>query len=120
MALDAPIYKDFRGEIRRYELHGVKFNVLFTRVGALRSGDYHPVAQHDLILKGELEITLRQDDKDVVLRKGANELIVIPPDVPHLFKSLTDSIMIEWWDGPFEVQYYEPYRRLIEEQFKNE
>lgn len=118
MTLSDSIHRDFRGEIRRYETFGVKFNVLFTKKEALRSGDYHPVTQYDLILKGKFEITLRQDDKDVMVRKGANELIVIPANVPHLFKSLTDTVMIEWWSGPFEVQYYEPYRKLIEKQFK--
>lgn len=118
MSLDTPAYKDFRGEIRRYELHGIKFNVLFTKKGTLRSGDYHPVTQYDLILKGKFEITLRQNDKDVVMQKDTNKLIVIPPNVPHLFKSLTDTVMIEWWDGPFEINYYPPYRKLIEEQFE--
>jgi len=118
MSLDDPIYTDSRGEIRRHEMQGVKFNVLFTKAGALRSGDCHPVTQYDLVLSGEFEITLRQDDKDVVVKKGANELIVIPPDTPHLFRCLTDSVMMEWWDGPFEVEYYEPYRKQVEEQFE--
>jgi len=118
MTLDTPIYRDIRGEINRYSMHGAKFNVLFTRKEGLRGGDYHPITQYDLILKGEFELTLRQDGKDGVLKKGANELIVIPPNVPHLFRSLTDTVMIEWWDGTFEVQYYEPYRKLIEEQFR--
>jgi len=24
---------------------------------------------------------------------------------------------LEWWSGPFEVGYYEPYREFVEEQF---
>ena len=113
--LSAPIFNDSRGEIRRYSVNGVKFNVLYTKAGTLRSGDYHPVAQYDLILDGEFEITLKQNNKDVVVKKGPNELIAIPPNVPHLFKSLTDTVMIEWWDGPFEAQYYKPYRKLVED-----
>jgi len=116
--LASPIYKDSRGEIRRYEINGVKFNVLITKAGVMRSGDYHPNTQYDLILSGEFEITLRQGDKDVVFRKGPNELIAIPPNTPHLFHSLTDTVMIEWWDGPFEAKYYEPYRKLIDEQLR--
>ncbi len=116
MGLDEPVYRDDRGEIRRYEIEGVKFNVIYTKKGTFRSGDYHPVTQYDLILKGEFEITLRKDDKDVAVRKGPNELIVIPPDTPHLFNSLTDTVLIEWWDGPFQAEYYEPYRKLIEKQ----
>ncbi len=112
--LSEPVFSDSRGEIRRYEIDYTKFNVLTTKAGALRSGDYHPVKQYDLILKGEFEITLRQDDKDVVMKKGVNELIVIPPDIPHLFRAISDTVMIEWWEGPFEAKYYKPYRRLVE------
>lgn len=117
-SLDAPVYRDSRGEIRRYEIEGTKFNVLFTKAGVLRSGDFHPNTQYDLILKGEFEITLRKNDKDVVVKKGPNELIAIPPNTPHLFRSLTDTVMIEWWDGPFKAEYYRPYREQIEEQVK--
>ena len=116
--LNAPVQKDIRGEIRRYNFKGVKFNALFTKAGKYRSGDFHPVIQYDLILKGRFRITFRQNGKDVVFKKGKNELIIVPPNTPHLFKSLTDTVMLEWWDGPFAVGYYEPYRKLVERQFK--
>ncbi|MBI5228631.1 hypothetical protein HY991_00865 [Candidatus Micrarchaeota archaeon] len=116
--LSSPLFQDFRGEIRRFEIHGTKFNVLFTKAGYFRSGDYHPVTQYDLMLKGEVEITMRQNDDDVVIKKGPNELIVLPPGIPHLFKALTDTVMIEWWDGPFRAEYYAPYRKFVEEQSK--
>lgn len=113
-----PLYKDFRGEIRRYEINGTKFNVLLTKAGMLRSGDYHPEIQYDLILKGEFEIWLKKGNKDVKIKKGPNQLIVIPPSTPHLFKALTDTLMIEWWSGDFEAEYYQPYRSLIEKQLE--
>lgn len=116
--LDKPLHSDCRGEIRRYNIDGTKFNILTTKAGALRSGDYHPNTQYNIILKGRLEITLRQDGRDVVMEKDPNELIEIPPNTPHLFKSLTESVIIEWWSGPFEVQYYEPYRKLVEDYLK--
>lgn len=115
-SLNDPVFKDSRGEIRRYEMNGVKFNALYTKAGVLRSGDYHPVKQYDLILKGEFAITLRKNNQDIVIKKSANDFIVIPPNVPHLFKSLTDTVMIEWWDNEFKASYYKPYRKLIEEQ----
>jgi len=117
-SLNAPAQKDVRGEIRRYEFKGVKFNALFTKAGKYRSGDFHPITQFDLILKGKFRITVRRGNKDVVYEKGENELIVIPPNTPHLFKSLTNTVMLEWWDGPFEVSYYKPYRKIVEKQFK--
>jgi len=119
MSLDEPIYRDSRGEIRRYEIRDVKFNVLFTKKGALRSGDYHPVEQYDLILKGKVKITLRKNGKDEIIQKGANELVTIPKNIPHLFEFLEDTIMLEWWSGPFEVEYYKPYRKFVEEQFED-
>ncbi|MDD5291086.1 MAG: hypothetical protein PHZ04_03130 [Patescibacteria group bacterium] len=115
--LSAPFCIDSRGEIRRYNFKGAKFNVLFTKAGKYRSGDFHPVIQYDLILKGKYQITFRKGNKNIVFTKGENELIIIPPNTPHLFKSLTDTVMLEWWDGPFEVGYYQPYRKIVERQF---
>ena len=114
--LDKPVHKDSRGEIRRFDFGGAKFNVLFTKKGALRSGDVHPMRQFDIILKGKFEITMRQGNKNVKITKGANEFVVIPPNTPHLFEALENTVAIEWWDGPFSVEYYEPYRKLVEEQ----
>ena len=112
--LNAPVHKDLRGEIRRYNLAGVKFNALFTKAGKYRSGDLHPVTQYNLILKGRIEITFRKGSRDIIIKKGPNELIIIPPNTPHLFKFLTNTVMLEWWDGPFAVSYYEPYRKKVE------
>ena len=107
-------FKDSRGEIRRFNINGVKFNALFTKKGAFRSGDYHRSAQYDLILKGRFEIKMRRGNRDVVIRRGSNSLVKIPPRVPHLFKALSNSVMIEWWDGPFEARYYKPYRKFVD------
>ena len=112
------VHRDVRGEIWGYEIEGLRFNVMSTKAGALRGGDYHSVTQYDLVLKGELEGILRQDDQDITFRKGPNEVVAIPPDIPHLLRSITDTAIIAWWDGPFKAEYYEPYRRQVEEQFK--
>ena len=116
--LEQPIFKDERGEIRRFNLFGVKYNLLFTKAGIFRSGDYHSVKQYDIILKGTFEITLRKNNKDETLIKKANEFVVIPANTPHLFKSVTDTVMLEWWDGDFNVKYYKPYRQIIEKQIE--
>ncbi len=115
--LTSSVYKDGRGEIRRLELEGVKFNTLFTKKGVYRSGDYHSATQFDLVLKGIVEITMFKDGKDVTITKRDNESIVIPPNVPHLFYFPEDTVMLEWWDKPFEAQFYEPYRKRVMEQF---
>ena len=116
--LNSPVFKDFRGEIHRHDFYGVKFNVLYTKKGVYRSGDYHPFSQYDLILKGKFHLTLRKGGKDIVAEKGPNEFISIPPNTPHLFKALSDSVMLEWWGGKFECKYYPPYRKFIESQIQ--
>ncbi|MEK6967763.1 MAG: cupin domain-containing protein [Nanoarchaeota archaeon] len=117
--LDEPLYKDSRGEIHRINIKGVRFNALFTKKGALRSGDYHPNTQYNIILKGILEITIRKNGKDITSRNEPGQLIIIPPNTPHLYKSVTDTVLLEWWSGPFKVKYYMPYRKIIEKQLKN-
>lgn len=114
-----PLQKDGRGEIRRFDINGAKFNIIYTKAGALRSGDVHPNKQFDIILSGEVEITIKKEDKDLMIKKVSNEFVMIEPEVPHLFKFIKDTVMIEWWDGPFQVKYYEPYRKYVEEWFKN-
>jgi len=117
--LDKAVHKDSRGEIRRFEVNGTKFNILITKAGLLRSGDIHPATQYDLILEGIVEITMKRGNTDVTVRKGQNDLIAIPSGIPHLFKSITKSVVIEWWDGPFQAEYYKPYRKLIDNQIKD-
>jgi hypothetical protein len=43
--------QDIRGEIHNLRMGGVRFNILVSRAGAMRSGDVHAQAQYDLILK---------------------------------------------------------------------
>jgi len=112
------IHKDARGVIYRIEVGDIYFNLMTRKKGTLLSGDYHPYTQFDLVLKGEFEITLRKKNKDVLIKKKANEFISIPPNTPHLFKSVTDTITLEWWDGPFEQKIYKPYRKLVDENIK--
>lgn len=112
------IHKDGRGKIYKISIGNIYFNVLLRKKGTLLSGDSHPYTQYDLILKGEFEITLRRNDKDVVIRKKANEFFTIPPNIPHLFRSLTDTVTLEWWDGPFEQHIYEPFRKLVDQNIQ--
>ncbi len=116
---DAERFEDFRGEILRYNVHDSLFNVLYTKAGMLRSGDYHPNTQFNLLLSGEIELTLRIGDKDVVSIKKPNELIVIPPNTPHLYRYIKDTVMFEWWDGELKVSYFEPYRKLVMDSIRD-
>lgn len=45
------VLRDARGEIHNLRIGGVRFNVLVSRAGTMRSGDVHAQTQYDLILK---------------------------------------------------------------------
>lgn len=45
------VIRDVRGEIHNLRIGGVRFNVLVSREGTMRSGDVHAQTQYDLILK---------------------------------------------------------------------
>jgi mannose-6-phosphate isomerase-like protein (cupin superfamily) len=117
-ALDLPKHTDARGTIHRLDIDGFKVNLLSTKKGFMRSGDLHKNVQFDFILSGKVELWLRKDGKDEKIVYGPNSFITIPPGVPHLFNFLEDTVMAEWWDGPFKAWYYKPYRDIIDAQFK--
>ena len=111
--LNDPVYTDSRGEIKRFKIDNAKFNVITSKKGVYRSGDYHNSTQYDLVLKGKVKITFRLKGKHVYVIKSENEFIKIPPNIPHLFYFLTDCVMIEWWDKEFEAKFYQPYRKRV-------
>lgn len=115
---DENCFKDIRGSIHFFVIEGVKFHITVTKAGMLRGGDFHPDIQRDIILKGKFEITTRQNNKDIIKEYSTNDLIEIPPHIPHMFRSLTDTVMLEWRDGEYKSEYFPPYRKQIEEQSK--
>lgn len=116
--LNTKFFSDRRGEIYITKIKEIEFNLIFTKAGINRAGDYHSAEQYSVILKGGVEITLRQNNEDVIKKYGPNELIVIPPNIPHLYKFLVDTVIIEWLAGPYKTQYYEPYRKIIKKQLE--
>lgn len=116
--LGQPVHTDVRGSIHRLEIAGHKLNLLFTREGFMRSGDLHKISQFDFVFSGSLELWLRKGTTDEKRIWGPNSFIEIPPHTPHLFNFLEDTLMAEWWDGPFEAWYYKPYRDIIDAQFQ--
>ena len=112
--LQQPRFTDHRGTIERVELEGVKVNILYTKAGVMRSGDFHPHPQLDILLSGKVELRTLQNGVHETREVGPNTLIVLEPYVPHLFNFLEPTVMMEWWDGPFECHYYKPYRDIID------
>lgn len=117
-ALEAPIYEDIRGKIERINFNGSKFNIIETKKGFMRSGDLHKNTQFDLIISGKIELwtlTKNGTEKTIIT---PNQYVILKPHMPHLFNFLENTVMIEWWDGPFEAWFYKPYRDIIDQQFK--
>ena len=108
-----PVYKDARGEIQRHALAGSKVNILHTVAGNKRSGDFHPYTQFDAMLSGRVELLTLEDGAENWRILVANDTVAIAPYVPHLFVFREDTVMLEWWDGPFEAWYYKPFRDMI-------
>lgn len=108
------IHEDKRGKIFKVRIGKINFNVMTRKKGTLMSGDYHPHNQFDVVLKGSVKITLKKEKEEEEIVKKANEFIKIPSGIPHMFEALEDTILLEWWDGPYEQKIYKPYRKIVE------
>lgn len=112
------VYVDERGEIHNFLIGGRRLNLLHTKSGVMRSGDLHRDCQHDFVFSGAVEVWCL--DKDGSTQKRIyreNQYIRIPPFVPHVFHFLEDTVLAEWWDGPFHAWFYTPYRKIVEKSF---
>lgn len=112
------IYQDERGSIHNLQVGGRRLNLLHTRAGVMRSGDIHRDNQHDFVFSGQVDVlTLRNDGTTERTTYGDNQYICIPPYTPHIFHFKKDTVLAEWWDGPFHAWLYKPYRAVVEESF---
>lgn len=127
--LDKPIHEDVRGVIQRLNKNSLDWiepnkiyyplpNILYTKKGFMRSGDLHKNVQYDIIISGKLELWTLQKGDTIKDTLGPNTFIILHPYIPHLFNFLEDTVMLEWWGGPFEAWFYKPYRDIIDQQFK--
>ena len=112
-------FTDARGSIQFFTFDGIEFHISQTKAGMLRGGDFHPDIQHDIILKGQMAVTMHQDNQDIRRVYGPNEIIEIPPGIPHLFESLTNTVMLEWREGHYQSEYFAAYRKQVNDQLKN-
>jgi hypothetical protein len=99
------INEDARGSITLIKYNNVEIYTLSrTRRGYARGGDYHPTAQHALLLDGEADWTTKIPDG-----KGGYEFVtrthepgsdfVIAPGVPHSLEAKTDCTVLMWQEG---------------------
>lgn len=105
--------RDVRGEIAQVEFWGQKFNMLYSKKGSLRGGDLHPVTQFGFIIDGCVRV--HRNEFPPVWLYSNGHFITIEPGVAHLYEYLADTVMLEWWDGPFSAEYYPPFREIVEE-----
>jgi hypothetical protein len=110
------------GEIHNLLVDTERLNLLNTKTGVMRSGYLHVDKQHDFVFAGRVQIWTineqsRQPRRYVV--PSPNPYIVIPPYVPHVFEFLQDTVMAEWWDGPFHSWFHHPYRQVVQESLQN-
>ena len=109
------LFEDFRGWIENFSLPTAnrqlptRFNLLFTKKGAFRGGDYHPNTQFNYVISGRMKIVTHE--RTVRLNPGQSN--IIPPGCPHSFKALSDCLMVEFWNGPFKATFYPPFRKLV-------
>jgi mannose-6-phosphate isomerase-like protein (cupin superfamily) len=146
--LNESIHRDVRGEIRRYKFDVDRFNIVVSKDGMLRGGEDHPVDQYTIVVSGSIKITMRKYDpkliegidpnnrtefEAILIKHGWNEetilkegeSIVIPPNIPHMFQPIGDSIFWEGWTRGYEkipeeqmYRYYTPYRIKVDKQIK--
>ena len=86
------VVRDARGEVHNLETGGFRFNVLVSHAGVLRSGDVHRSRQFDLIFSGTVTVTTREKGRDVTRRYSDGDLVVIPANVPHIFRFLNRTV----------------------------
>jgi quercetin dioxygenase-like cupin family protein len=112
------LFSDVRGKILKLELNGKEFVILVTKKGYLRGGDFHKSVQHDVVLEGAVRFFWREDGIERKLQLTEGMSISFKPGVPHMLEAIEDSIVLEWLEGPFEKEYYKPYREIIERAMK--
>mgnify|MGYP001591403992 CR=1 FL=1 len=111
------VHEDFRGRIHVVSIEGIQIKFITTRAGFLRGGEIHPNNQYNTVLSGEVEFILKLNGiADIHRLKTQNGQITITAGTPHMSRSVTDSVMIEWYDGEYQSEYYPEYRKLVDGQ----
>jgi len=107
------IHEDERGKIYLLKHAGKEFLLLETKKDHSRGGDYHKSRQHDIVLSGRVVFLCIEHDVDVMVEAEEGYKTTFQPQQPHMFTALTDCLVLEWLEGPFEKIYYGPFRKLV-------
>lgn len=110
------VSEDHRGEIWRIDSGERVYWLSITKKGKARGGDIHDGIQYTLVLQGSFKVLYKYVDREEEKIQKVNEKLEVPPEVPHVWIALEDSMMLEWHEKPLpsleKKRYYEPYRRL--------
>lgn len=92
-----------------------EITVFKTKAGLARGGCIHPTSWEHLCV-AEGSITYVYQDARGIQSKNlhAGQSITIPPNVPHYFRSITDSVVLEWGPSIAEKQgKHEEFRKIV-------
>ena len=74
---------------------------LQARKGGYRGDHSHPVDQFTVLLGGEAMVVKEIEGELVEIPLKPNKVHVTPAGITHILIPITDSVLYEWWDGPF-------------------
>ena len=112
------IQEDTRGKITLVTIGDREHLIVFTNKGFLRGGEIHDGKQTIVILTGRTLWTYNRSDINWNNCLDEGDVKVIPAGTAHMMKALTDTTMIEIKECPREnpVNYFEPFRKIVEEK----
>jgi mannose-6-phosphate isomerase-like protein (cupin superfamily) len=103
--------EDKRGALWAVMENGVeRAALIYTRAGFLRAGHSHDKSEFHILISGEVE------EKTTVGRshlKNPGDMHENPPNVPHLFKAIKDSLVLELKPANRKTVEYERWRKLV-------
>lgn len=88
--------------------------VVYTKAGFLRGGHSHNGKELHFLISGKL---LEKTPKKKVLLKKYGDVCINPPNVPHMLKSVTDSVFLEIKPNA-KTTSYDKWRKLVVEKMK--
>lgn len=110
------VNEDNRGEIWRIDNGKRIYWLSITKKGSGRGGDIHDGYQYNLVFEGSFKVLYKYPDREEEWIQKVDQLLQVPPEVPHVWIALEDSMMLEWHEKPLppfeQKRYYELYRRL--------
>ena len=84
------------------DLAGKWCSFLETKKGAYRGNHVHQYDQYTVLLAGKAIVVKNIDGKLIEYPIELNKVHLTPKGIQHILIPLEDSILYEWWDGPFE------------------